>query len=76
MTRQEWFNNQTPELQEKFKYNCNTLNDNYAYFEHWVNNDGITRGLSGAFVFAESSEGREFWYELNNQLKTIQGYGE
>jgi len=75
MTRLEWFNNQTPELQEKFKHNCNTLNNGEPYFDYWVNNHTVTKGLGGAFVFLKSSEGHEFWYELNNQLKTIQENG-
>ena len=75
MTRKEWFDNQTPEIQEKFKHNCDTLNNGYAYFEYWISG-GPTKGLGGAFQFGRSSEGYEFWYELNNQLKRNQGYGE
>ena len=75
MTRQEWFNNQTPEIQEKFKHNCDTLNNGYAFFEPWISG-GTTKGLAGAFQFGRSSEGHEFWYKLNVQLKRNQGYAE
>jgi dihydroorotate dehydrogenase len=74
MTRKEWFDNQTPELQEKFKYNCNTINDEPC-FDYWITNDNGTGGLSGAFVFHRSMEGHTFWYELNNQLQSIQQNG-
>lgn len=65
MTRQEWFDNQTPEVQEQFKMNCNTLNEDPA-FEWWINQSTeLTSGIGGAFVWADSNQGHEYWSKIN-----------
>jgi hypothetical protein len=74
MTRKKWFANQTPELQERFKNNCNTLNESIEFFEFWVNS-AATKGLCGAFAFYKSKEGHAFWQDLSVELETIQEYG-
>jgi len=72
MTRKEWFDNQTPEIQEKFKYNCNNLNEGIQYFDYWINNTNGVKGLGGAFVFCKSSEGHDYWYDQHRELRSIQ----
>ena len=75
MTRLEWFNGQAPDVQDKFKNNCNTLNSGVEFFEHWVNTN-TTPGLGGAFVYLASEEGHEYWRSINDELLKAQGYGE
>ena len=65
MTRQEWFDNQTPEVQKQFKFNCNTLNF-VPLFEHWVNyKNSYTPGISGAFSFFNTPEGFKYWKDID-----------
>ena len=68
MTRQEWFDKQTPELQNNFKNNCNTLNNTDDFFEYWINSK-ISTGICGAFIFDASKEGHEYWYKINEELE-------
>lgn len=65
MTRQKWFDNQTPEVQEQFKMNCDALNEDYE-FEDWLNQPApITNGIYGAFRWANSKQGYKYWDEIN-----------
>ena len=71
MTRLEWYNQQTEELQAKFKNYCNTLNGEIRYFEPWVNSN-FSKGLGGAFEFALTEEGHNYWRDLSKQLADAQ----
>ena len=65
MTRKEWFNNQTPEVQEQFRDNCNTLNPELE-FDWWMNqSEEVTSGIGGAFVWNDSKQGHKYWSEIN-----------
>jgi hypothetical protein len=71
MTRLEWYNQQTEEFQAKFKKFCNTLNGEIRYFEPWVNSN-FSMGLGGAFEFALTEEGHDYWRGLSNKLEATQ----
>ena len=69
MTRQEWFDNQTPKVQEQFKTNCDTLNED-TVFEWWINQSTeLTYGIGGAFVWADSKQGHKYWSEINEKYE-------
>ena len=74
MTRLEWFNSQAPEVQDKFRNNCNTLNSGIEFFDYWVNAN-TSPGLDGAFVYLNSEEGHEYWRSISNELLKAQSYG-
>ncbi len=72
MTRLEWFNNQTPELQEQFKTNCNKLNNGNYSFEEWVNQseEYYSRvNIGGAFAWSMSPEGHQFWWDIDKSIE-------
>ena len=70
MTRQEWFDKQTPKVQEQFKTNCNLLNSEDDSFEYWINSPiELTEGIGGAFVWAISEEGQAYWSEINKNYE-------
>lgn len=68
--RKEWFENQTLEIQEKFKTNCDVLNLCNDFFEYWISNKHIygANNIQGAFVWSKSPEGEVFWRELDDKL--------
>ena len=73
MTRQEWFKNQTKEVQQKFIDNCNNNNplspSGESFFEVWVNSKNpMTPGIRGAFILESTPEGFGFWAEINNEF--------
>lgn len=69
MTRKEWFNNQTLEVQEQFINNCDTLNP-IKFFDFWINDTtNYTSGINGAFIFAMSKEGADYWGDINEKAK-------
>jgi hypothetical protein len=75
MTRKEWFDKQTPEVQEQFKLNCNTLNPELE-FDWWISqSEELTYAIGGAFVWADSEQGHRYWSEINekyeNDIKAI-----
>lgn len=72
MTRQEWFDNQTPEVQEQFKTNCDTLNETNE-FDFWINPPiELTGGIGGAFVWADSEQGHKYWSKINEKYEKDQ----
>ena len=69
MTRQEWFDSQTPKVQEQFKTNCDTLNK-YPTFEWWINQTSeLSSGIGGAFVWSDSKQGHKYWSEINEKYE-------
>ena len=69
MTRQEWFNSQTPKVQAQFKENCNTLNETNE-FDFWINPPTeLTGGIGGAFVWADSKQGHKYWSKINEKYE-------
>lgn len=71
MTRQEWFKNQTKEVQQKFIDNCNNQSSpsGESFFEEWVNSKNpTTEGIYGAFILESTPEGHGFWAEINNEF--------
>lgn len=78
MTRQEWFNTLTPEVQEKFRNNTNatdTITPD-SFFEFWLTHNSITPGIGGAFVFARTPEGFVYWNEIDEQARKLLTYEE
>jgi hypothetical protein len=72
MTRKEWFDKQTTEVQKQFKVNCNTLNEEPT-FDWWVSQgSGLTPGIGGAFVWNESEQGQEYWSKINDKYENEQ----
>ena len=72
MTRQEWFDSQTPEVQEQFKTNCDTLNEDNE-FDFWINPPfELTCGIGGAFVWADSEQGHRYWSKINAKYEKDQ----
>jgi hypothetical protein len=74
MTRQEWFNNQTKEVQQKFIDNCNKdliglLPSEESFFEKWVNGKKTTPGIGGAFVFNKTPEGYKYWNDIDDEFR-------
>jgi hypothetical protein len=68
MTRQEWFDNQTPEVQQQFKHNTNKGNEEVDFFDFWINQSvGATEGIGGAFVFSDTPEGHRYWMNINHK---------
>lgn len=72
MTKLEWYNQQTKEVQVAFKKYCNTLNHKLS-FETWVTSIH-SGGLSGAFQFAKTEEGYDYWRDLSQKFKDTQRY--
>lgn len=67
MTRQEWFDNQTPKVQKQFKNNCDELNTD-GTFNWWIASKvHATGGIGGAFVFADSPEGHRYWMDMHEK---------
>ena len=67
ITRQQWFDKQTPEVQRQFKENCDTINYP-SFFDGWVNDyNPLTTGIGGAFVWDRSKEGSEYWKNINDK---------
>lgn len=76
MTRQEWFDKQTKKVQKEFKKNCDTLNYD-GQFDWWMSQENeLTSGISGAFVWMASKQGHKYWSEINekyeNDIKAIE----
>ena len=73
MTRQEWFDKQTPKVQKQFKNNCNLLNGDKDSFDYWINPPAEeTEGIGGAFVWMHSEQGQEYWSKINKEyLKEV-----
>ena len=68
MTRQEWFDEQTPKVQRQFKENCNTLNSDNVYFDYWINQAvELTEGIKGAFTWSLSGQGHDYWLKINHK---------
>ena len=75
MKRLKWFNSQTPELQERFKTNCNELNKDYS-FEEWINISenhynykNYRVNIGSAFVWSMSPEGHQFWSDIDKSIE-------
>lgn len=65
MNRMNWYNNQTKEVQEKFRNNCIKIGGE-SFFNRWISEKiGITAGIAGAFVFKETDEGELYWSKIN-----------
>jgi hypothetical protein len=69
MTRQEWFNTLTPEVQEKFRNNTNQNESasEDSFFNFWISQKGITSGIGGAFVFHKTPEGFTYWNDIDTE---------
>jgi hypothetical protein len=69
MTRLEWFNEQSEEIKDKFKHNCNTFNSFNDFFDWWISKKDeelfVRSGISGAFTFNLTPEGHDFWANIN-----------
>lgn len=70
MTKQEWLDSQTPKVRREFKNNCNRLNV-ALMLKDWlkIHEPLETCGISGAFVWKESPQGHQYWYEINRKIK-------
>jgi hypothetical protein len=65
MNRLDWYNNQTKEVQEKFRNNC-IKSGGEKFFNRWISiKIGITTGIVGAFVFRKTDEGVLYWSKIN-----------
>ena len=76
MTRQEWFDKQTKKVQNQFKTNCDTLNTD-GTFDWWMSQENeLTSGIGGAFVWNDSEQGHVYWNKINekyeNDIKAIE----
>lgn len=72
MTRKEWFDNQTPEVQKQFKTNCEDLNYD-GHFDWWMNQENeLTSGIGGAFVWKISEQGHAYWSVINEKYENEQ----
>ena len=69
MTRQEWFNSQTPKVQAQFKENCNTLNETNEFDFFIIFPTELTGGIGGAFVWADSEQGHKYWSKINEKYE-------
>ncbi len=79
MTRQEWFNTLTPEVQEQFKFNTNQNETNNApdsFFKFWIEQGsrGITSGIGGAFSFANTPQGFHYWNDIDEEARQLIKY--
>ena len=63
-----WYNNQTKEVQEKFRNNCIKIGGE-SFFNRWISEKiGITTGIAGAFVFRYQSAWRQPTLDYRNDF--------
>ena len=76
MTKQEWFNTLTPEVQEQFKNNTNQNESasEDSFFNFWITQKGITPGIGGAFVFHKTPEGFTYWNDIDEEARQLIKY--
>jgi hypothetical protein len=78
MTRQEWFNTLTPEVQEQFKFNTNQNESasEDSFFKFWIEQGsrGITSGIGGAFSFGNTPQGFHYWNDIDKEAGQLIKY--